>query len=280
MAPPLLQRPDMRLRTSLLLHVGPLALLALVAVLFTLPCTTWLDVELAEPAHLTSEPTPPSLGREPARGLDEPRLRALLGLSATATPPPAASASRSPFPARLLGTLSANVREQSMASFLLPSGEVDTVWEGDRVADAEVVSVERGVVTLLRNGALERVELRPAVAGPIPVITPMAANAYRVSRAEVMRRMSDLYTLSREVRIVPAFRDGQPIGFRFAGIAADSSVAQLGLQSGDVIRSVNGQPMQSVQQVLALAASLDRVGEVRIELERSGQPLTHRYQLD
>ncbi|MBL8919060.1 MAG: PDZ domain-containing protein [Myxococcaceae bacterium] len=270
----------MRLRTSLLLHVGPLALLAIVAVLVTLPFTTWLEAELAPPI-ITSAPALSGAGREVAPPLDAPRLHALLGLSTTPRPGPIVLASRVPFAGRLLGTLSARAREESMASFVLPTGETDTVWEGDQVADAEVVSIERGAVVLLRNGSLERVALRPTgPVTPIPAIQAVSAHDYRVSRTEVLRRMSDLYALSREVRIVPAFRDGLPIGFRFAGIAADSPVAQLGLQSGDVIRAVNGQPMQSVQQVLALAASLERAGEVRIELERSGQPLTHRYQLD
>lgn len=269
----------MRLRTSLLLHVGPFAVLAIMAVLVTLPLTTWLEVDLTWPGDLT--PAIPTPTREARPPLEEPRLRALLGLH---PPVPAAPVvvSRVPFAGRLLGTLTSTAHERSMASLALTSGEVRTVWEGDRLADAEIISIERGAVVLSRNGSHERLELHPipAIATPRPVVAAVSVNDYRVSRAEVLRRMSDLYALSREVRVVPAFRDGQPIGFRFAGITPDSPAAQLGLQSGDVIRSVNGKPMDSVERVLALAASLSSVGEVQLELERAGQPLTHRYRLD
>jgi general secretion pathway protein C len=275
----------MRLRTTIFLHLGPLAALTAAALLLALPLTTALEVELAAPSFA------PEVTREdrraPAPALEEPRLRALLGLTHLPVPAPPAQ-SHAPFAGRLLGTLCAAEPSRSLASVALPSGRVQTVREGELVLDAEVVAIERLALVLSRHGALERVGLGsgsiPAMStiapGAPPAITQLSAIDYRVSRTEVLARMSDLYSLSRGVRVVPAFRDGLPVGFRFATIAGDSPAARLGLESGDLIRAVNGKPLDSVQQVLALAASLERVPEVEIELERAGRVLTHRYRLD
>lgn len=274
----------MRLRTSLFLHLLPLGLLVATALLVTLPLTSALEAGLVGPPSVEPAPRPPA---EPGRApLEEPRLRALLGLPAPSLAVDAPVArSTSPFAGRLLGTLSSSLRERSVATILLPSGRARSVWEGDQVLDAEVLEIERQAVVLRRHGVTERLELHPppAIASTTlvqPLVTTVSANDFTVSRAEVLSRMSDLYALSRGVRVTPAFRDGLPIGFRFAGVAPDSAAATLGLQSGDVIRRVNGRPIDSMQQILALAASLEHLPQVDLELERAGQVVTHRYRLN
>lgn len=270
----------MRLRTSLFLHVLPWAVLALAAWVLVSPIGAILEEQLALPV---SEPVrlQPKVTREQAT-LSEPRVYALLGMPPP-RPPELLSAQRAlpPFGAKLLGTLSSSLRERSVATLLLPTGRAVSVWEGDQVLDAEIVEIARNTITLRREGQLQELSMHPAAAIPsIAFVTPITAQDYAVSRTEIMTRLGDLYSLSKEVRVMPAFRDGQPIGFRFAGLSPDSAVAKLGLKTGDVIRSINGQPLDSMQRVLGLAAALDHTPEVLVQVEREGQLLTHRYRLN
>jgi len=191
--------------------------------------------------------------------------------------------SLAPFPARLLGTLSSTLRERSVATLLMTSGRARSVWEGDLVLDAEVVEIERDAIVLRRGATLQRLTMREgprSPSTPTAWVVPMSVNEFAVSRAEVMTRLGDLYGLSREVQVVPAFRDGVPIGFRFARVGADSPATSLGLKSGDMIRAVNGQPLDSMQRLLSLVASLERTTQVDLEVERAGQVLTHHYRLN
>ncbi len=270
----------MRLRTSLFLHVLPWAVLALAAWLLVSPVGALLEeglaVAIAEPVL-----PEPKVSRVQTT-LSEPRVYALLGMPLP-RPSQLVSAPRvlPPFGAKLLGTLSSSLRERSVATLLLPTGRAVSVWEGDQVLGAEIVEIARNAITLRREGLLEELSMHPVAAIPsIAFVTPITAQDYAVSRTEVMTRLGDLYSISKEVRVMPAFRDGQPIGFRFAGLAPDSVVAKLGLKTGDVIRSINGQPLDSMQRVLGLAAALDHTPEVLVQLEREGQLLTHRYRLN
>lgn len=268
----------MLLRTSLFLQVLPWAGLALVAWVLVSPIGALLEERLAVPMAAPVLP-PPSAPRDQTP-LSEPRVYALLGLP-TPRAPVTPQRVLPPFSAKLLGTLSSSLRERSVATLLLPTGRAVSVWEGDQVLDAEIVEIARNHITLRREGLLEDLSMHPTASIlSIAFVTPITAQDYAVSRAEVMTRLGDLYSLSKEVRVLPAFRDGQPIGFKFQGLAPDSAVAKLGLKAGDVIRSINGQPLDSMQRVLGLAAALERTPEVLVQVEREGQLLTHRYRLD
>ena len=57
-------------------------------------------------------------------------------------------------------------------------------------------------------------------------------------------------------------------------------VSTLGLQKGDVIRSVNGKPLDSVQAALAALQLIDTSSELTVELDRGGQSVTRRLRIE
>ena len=272
----------MRLRASLTLRFLPLFVLAVVAFLVVEPLMTALEVTLQGTPPPASALAPPPSAH--ATQLAEARLGELLGLPLSSGPGSDLPApSPTPFPARLLGTLSSSRRERSVATLLLSSGRTRSVWEGDVVLAAEVVEIERGSIVLRRGTTLQRLTMRdgPAIPStPTARVVPMSVNEFVVSRAEVMSKLGDLYGLARGVQVVPAFRDGFPIGFRFARISPDSPATTLGLESGDVVRAVNGQALDSMQRLLSLVATLERTTQVELQVERAGQVQTHRYRLN
>lgn len=58
-----------------------------------------------------------------------------------------------------------------------------------------------------------------------------------------------------------------------------SILKQAGFKNGDVIRSVNGQPVYSIAQGIKVYLKLRKTKNVTIELTRKGQPLTQKYRL-
>ncbi len=208
------------------------------------------------------------------------RAHALFGLADSR--PTSTTTALTPFPARLLGTLRSNVAGRSAAALAMANGRVLTVWQGDVVLDAQVDSIERDAIWLRRGDRTERLSIRGAApAGPVTSpVTQLGATDYAVSRQAVLGRLSNLYALSSSMRIVPAFREGVPIRFRYFATKPDPDLLALGLQNGDVIRSINGTSLESIDRVLGLASSLLASPSIDLQLERAGQLVTHHYRLD
>ncbi len=68
-------------------------------------------------------------------------------------------------------------------------------------------------------------------------------------------------------------------GFLVREIQPDSVYQKLGLQVGDVIRSVNGQPVNSLQDAMRAYQQAANLSDVRLEVVRGGRPQVLQYQI-
>jgi type II secretion system protein C len=75
---------------------------------------------------------------------------------------------------------------------------------------------------------------------------------YEVSRAEVQQSMENPAQFFTQMRAMPHFVDGKTDGFSISQVAPGSVFDQLGLQSGDLLTSINGQPVTNPMQALGL----------------------------
>ncbi|MCA2981176.1 MAG: hypothetical protein INH41_12470 [Myxococcaceae bacterium] len=213
----------------------------------------------------------------PGAPLDLTNTTRLFGINPVAAD--RASPPRPPLQARLLGTLTSRGPGGSLAALELPSGRVVTVPEGAPVLDATFDSVSRRANVVLRQGVLEPFTTDAARLPDTPA-PPARPGDLTLTRAELRARIDDLPGLARSVHVLPAFRDGRAIGFRFVTLASRAPLVTLGLRAGDVVRAVNGQPLDSLNRVMGLASLLDTARTFVVELERDGQPLTLQHRLD
>lgn len=70
------------------------------------------------------------------------------------------------------------------------------------------------------------------------------------------------------------------IGFQLFSIRPGSLLAAIGVQSGDVLRRLNGHALDSPEHGLEIAELLGGATRVVLELERSGRPLRKEYTID
>jgi general secretion pathway protein C len=247
-------------------------------------------------------------GRTP---LDGERLAALLGL-APAREEGARGVGeglpRSPLALRLLGTLvSARDPSGSLAAVQdLATRRVLTLRVGAPLAGAAVVlAIERtrlvvrvgerrefvdGAVCPPDGGgcAVERPSFPPppggpslpAASGPDLRVRPLGAHAYAVPREALTAALGRMEDLATQARLVPAFRDGVARGFKVFSVRPGSVYAQLGVESGDVVRGINGLELSSPERALEAYALLRGARTLDIELERHGAPLTKRVRVE
>lgn len=83
----------------------------------------------------------------------------------------------------------------------------------------------------------------------------------------------------RCARVVPEVRDGKTVGVRIFGVKAESSLARLGFESGDVLLRVGGYDMSSPDGALEAYAKLRQRSELDVEIVRNGRWMVLRYVL-
>lgn len=173
---------------------------------------------------------------------------------------PAGACAASTRRARLVGTVVSGDRRRSLAVFSDPAqlGSL-ALYEGDTLEDATVVEI----ASLEALGASIRA----------------TDHARVVPRAALLRGLSRLAELGRDVRPTPVRQGGQLVGYRLRLGRARRLGAQLGLVDGDVVRAVDGAPLDS-PAVLGTYATLTTLRSLELEVVRDGQSRTLRYTIE
>lgn len=135
-----------------------------------------------------------------------------------------------------------------------------------------VVRVTREFVYLRREQRVEKVKVGEQVDFDAPAVAPGQAgeierhgNTVRVSSAfrdEIVKRQ--LSKVLMQAAAVPHYENGTLIGFRLWDIDPDSIYDRAGLANGDIVTSINGQPLSDVGQTIRTLQSLR--DETRVEV--------------
>lgn len=205
-------------------------------------------------------------------------------------------------PLRLVATMEAGlttwatIRDAEDGS-VGPFGPTEFIRPG-----VSLVSIERGRVYLRHQNVLEVLELGAEPPPPPPkqvakaaqVDKPPAkeslpgmaegvrcdsANACTISREFVDSLFGNPAKLMGQARVAPATRDGETRGFEFRGVKRDSLPQVLGIANGDIVTSVNGNSLQSIDQVMGLVTKLRRASNLSITLERKGATVTKEIEI-
>lgn len=144
---------------------------------------------------------------------------------------------------------------------------------GDRVL------LERGGATesLMLQESVKPLEGVTAYVPPLvqaPAIQQQGEKQFQVTREEVNKQMRSPDFLS-QARLVP-YAGG---GFLVREIKPGSVYEKLGLRMGDVIRGVNGKPVNSADDAMKFYQQLAELNNVRIEVMRAGQVEQLQYNL-
>jgi type II secretory pathway component PulC len=116
----------------------------------------------------------------------------------------------------------------------------------------------------------------PAMVSPAPTeIT--SSPAPRALRREDVRRTvrAGLGAFLQRIQLDehPVFENGRFKGFRIAALTGDPAFWNgVDLRPGDVVLRVNGKPIERPEQALAVFATLETAPELRVSIERGGNP--------
>jgi type II secretory pathway component PulC len=121
----------------------------------------------------------------------------------------------------------------------------------------------------------------PPVA-PAPVKAPepppppkIIDETHKVSRAEFDTYLGDFDRLLREARVSEAAGGG----FVFDFLDAKSWLYKMGLRQGDIVLSIAGDRVSSVEDAARVYAKLLKIKKFTVEIDRSGQRMNLHYDL-
>ena len=187
------------------------------------------------------------------------------------------------------------------------SGKQSLYQVGQEIPDAgKLVAVESARAIVLHNGHRVALELPrgsleqgppmkiPAKPGFIQRIQPhklrrlgrpnrgirqLSANNYLLTRSTLDSNLKNMAPLFTQIRATPQMENGVANGFRLTEIQPDSIFQQIGLQDGDLLKSVNGQTVGDPAKAMMMLQSLQSQPSITINVVRNGTPTTLHYNI-
>lgn len=151
---------------------------------------------------------------------------------------------------------------------------------GDTVASATVVKIMRGMV-VLRVGDKDEILIMEAKPGKETGATKQTASESRssitVRKTEIDEALKDVSKILTQARIQPYFSDGKSDGFIISRIKKGSIFQKMGMQNGDVIQSVNDQPIKSPDEMMELYTGLKSGSAISLNITRRGEKQDLEY---
>jgi general secretion pathway protein C len=157
-------------------------------------------------------------------------------------------------------------------------------------AGATLQAVYSDRAILVRGGTQEAVLLKDSQSAPGaagagvtysvpqgPAVTQLAANQFSVNRDQLTQQMQTPEFLSQAL-IVPHAGGG----FMVRDIKPGSLYEKLGLKVGDIIQSVNGQSISTIEDVMRIYQQMggsQAAAQIDIEVTRAGKPQRLQYSL-
>lgn len=172
---------------------------------------------------------------------------------------------------KLVGTIAGPV---FFARAIIDEGGNQVLYKiGERIKGAEIVAIYRNKIILNVGGREQMlaVDLDASTAEDKPAAAEDQSPAAKFGPNLADRNSSPSFG---QGRISPFYKSGKPYGFRVSGVVPGSSIYGLGVRSGDILRSVNGQSVSTSEDLRRVSAQYKGAARVSVELERHGAPQT------
>lgn len=111
-------------------------------------------------------------------------------------------------------------------------------------------------------------------------VTALGKSGYAVSRDLLLRALKDPGAAGAGAQFKPVERDGQTVGMEIRSVRKGSPLEYMGIQSGDVVRSLNGADLTTPVGLLGALSALRNSDTVSLQVVRDGAARSIQYLLD
>jgi general secretion pathway protein C len=111
-------------------------------------------------------------------------------------------------------------------------------------------------------------------------VVPLGRGGYAITRQLVLRALADPGGAAAGAQFRPVEHDGQVVGMELRAVRSGSPLKYMGLQSGDVVRSLNGADLTTPVGLLSALRAVRESDTVSISITRDNAHQTIQYLLD
>lgn len=172
------------------------------------------------------------------------------------------------------------------------------VGEGEKIQIKITEILKRKIIFLNQNNnLLEFLELPESIPVTLSLSQPRrqdpvktglvkrSGNTFEVKRSRINEYLQKLPEILRQAKMVPrrVTRNGETIieGFEFVAIKKEAEwLKDLGFQKGDVIKQVDGEPVNTAETAIALFEKLRDSDGFEMIVERNGRDVKRNYTVD
>jgi general secretion pathway protein C len=102
---------------------------------------------------------------------------------------------------------------------------------------------------------------------------------YTIDKQMLDEQLTDLTQLGMQARVIPNYRKGKYEGFKLVGVRPGSLYRAIGIRSGDIVRSINGEAINSPNKAMELFNKLKNSSSLNLEVERRGKIEQFNYSI-
>ena len=102
---------------------------------------------------------------------------------------------------------------------------------------------------------------------------------YNISRTMLNKVLDNAGRLIGIAAVSPKTEGGRSVGMEIRGVRANTLLTKLGIQNGDVLESVNGQPLTSTDAALGAYTTLRTADKFNLSIRRGSQSMIINYNL-
>jgi general secretion pathway protein C len=185
----------------------------------------------------------------------------------------------------LLGTI---MGDTSMAFIFNPQTQSSGLYKvNDKVEDFKIAKILAGKVILEKDGSNQELFLTSRRAKPVQskeketFVAKDESGTMVISKFQMMGQLLKANEILSKIKIMP-LADAAPNklkGFRIDNVPSGSIIEDAGIKNGDIIYSVQGQRLQSMQDALAMFNRIQSQSRVEVVLLRNDQPVTLKYEI-
>lgn len=100
---------------------------------------------------------------------------------------------------------------------------------------------------------------------------------FNVDRGLLQTAIARMPQLAKGMRAKVVKKNGEPVGLAIRKLPKDGILARLGVKRGDVLKTINGFQVGSIDGMLTARSALSTAKRLSLAIEREGKPVTLEY---
>jgi general secretion pathway protein C len=161
-----------------------------------------------------------------------------------------------------------------------PDSKIYPLWSD--VFGYKLVRIDNTKVYLKTGDKVNELELyvKTPVPGTPAQATQTSPNRIKqtLSRSEMQQKIqNNMDTMLQGLRAGPYLVNGKIDGFKLFEVAPTNFLYTIGARSGDVIKRINGHPIDSTEKLYNIWLNLNKESRVTLDIDRNNSTVTYDY---